>query len=125
MEHPALQNLKLDILESNGKIVFLKKVVEGVSKSSYGLHVASLAGLPREVIERAKNLLHLHASFNVKPIIDDEKIEEAKQDYKKNGSPTLFGEELLIINDILNQDLNNITPLTALQKISEWQKQLM
>ena len=125
MEHPALQNLKLDILESNGKIVFLKKVVEGVSKSSYGLHVASLAGLPKEVIERAKNLLHLHASFNVKPIIDDEKIEEAKQDYKKNGSPTLFGEELLIINDILNQDLNNITPLTALQKISEWQKQLM
>ena len=125
MEHPALQNLKLDIMESDGKIVFLKKVVEGVSKSSYGLHVASLAGLPKEVIERAKNLLHLHASFNVKPIIDDEKIEEAKQDYKKNGSPTLFGEELLIINDILNQDLNNITPLTALQKISEWQKQLM
>ena len=122
MEHPALQNLKLDIMESDGKIVFLKKVVEGVSKSSYGLHVASLAGLPKEVIERAKNLLHLHSSFNVKPIIDDEKEEKG---HKNSGTPTLFGEELLIINDILNQDLNNITPLTALQKISEWQKQLM
>ena len=126
MEHPALQNLKLDILESNGKIVFLKKVVEGVSKSSYGLHVASLAGLPKEVIERAKNLLHLHSSFNVKPIIDDEKEEKQEEKgHKNSGTPTLFGEELLIINDILNQDLNNITPLTALQKISEWQKQLM
>ena len=126
MEHPALQNLKLDIMESDGKIVFLKKVVEGVSKSSYGLHVASLAGLPKEVIERAKNLLHLHSSFNVKPIIDDEKEEKQEEKgHKNSGTPTLFGEELLIINDILNQDLNNITPLTALQKISEWQKQLM
>ena len=44
---------------------------------------------------------------------------------QKNISPTLFGEELLVINDILNQDLNNITPLKALEKISEWQKSLI
>ena len=126
MEHPALQNLKLDIMESEGKIVFLKKVVEGVSKSSYGLHVAALAGLPKEVVERAKNLLHLHASFNAASVHNNVDIEEHEENMcKSNGTPSLFGEELLIINDILNQDLNNITPLTALQKISEWQKQLM
>jgi len=129
LEHPALQNLKLDIMENDGKIVFLKKVVEGVSKSSYGLHVAALAGLPKEVLERAKNLLHLRNSFKTKTISDDKKIEEEQNNDEKAGktssTPSLFGEELLIINDILNQDLNNITPLTALQKISEWQKQLM
>ena len=129
LEHPALQNLKLDIMENDGKIVFLKKVVEGVSKSSYGLHVAALAGLPKEVLERAKNLLHLRNSFKTKTISDDKKIEEKQNNDEKAGktssTPSLFGEELLIINDILNQDLNNITPLTALQKISEWQKQLM
>ena len=107
----------------------MKKVVEGVSKSSYGLHVAAIAGLPKEVVERAKNLLHLHASFKEKTVSDDEKIEEEQKHEQKGakttGTPSLFGEELLIINDILNQDLNNITPLTALQKISEWQKQLM
>ena len=134
IEHPALQNLKLDIMETEGKIVFLKKVVEGVSKSSYGLHVAALAGLPKEVIERAKNLLHIHASFKERPIYNKEETEDEKEEYdlkheekgsRINNNPSLFGEELLIINDILNQDLNNITPLTALQKISEWQKQLM
>ena len=126
LEHPALENLKLDIMESEGKIVFLKKVVEGVSKSSYGLHVAALAGLPKEVIERAKNLLHMHTSFNGKVISNNEQNEESEEKkLKANITPSLFGEELLIINDILSQDLNNITPLTALQKISEWQKQLM
>ena len=127
MEHPALQNLKLDIMESDGKIVFLKKVIEGVSKSSYGLHVAALAGLPKEVVERAKNLLHLHTTFKTHSSFDEGQFEETHEETKgKNiSTPTLFGEELLIINDILNQDLNNITPLTALQKISEWQKQLM
>ena len=133
MEHPSLQNLKLDIMESDGKIIFLKKVVEGVSKSSYGLHVAALAGLPKEVVERAKNLLHLHSTFKEKPIFEEEVEDEIEQQEKSreekmrqtNNTPSLFGEELLIINDILNQDLNNITPLTALQKISEWQKQLM
>ena len=130
LEHPALQNLKLDIMESDGKIVFLKKVVEGVSKSSYGLHVAALAGLPKVVVERAKNLLHLQASFKGNLNYNEEEIEESNEECgekkcKRSGTPSLFGEELLIINDILNQDLNNITPLTALQKISEWQKQLM
>ena len=129
LEHPALQNLKLDIMENDGKIVFLKKVVEGVSKSSYGLHVAAIAGLPKEVVERAKNLLHLRNSFKTKTISDDKKIEGEQNNDEKadktSSTPSLFGEELLIINDILNQDLNNITPLTALQKISEWQKQLM
>ena len=132
LQSPALQNLKLDIMESKGKIVFLKKVVEGISKSSYGLHVAALAGLPKEVIERAKNLLHLRASLASNNQVDCtnkeaifENVKELNKDEPKTYEPTLFGEELLVLNDILNQDLNNLTPLSALQKISEWQQRLM
>ncbi len=124
LESPNLQNLKLDIMEYNGKIVFLKKVVEGVSKSSYGLHVASLAGLPKEVLERAKNLLHFRNTFYSKQRKIEEDHNDGKEE-KKDYTPSLFGEEISIINDILSQDLNNITPLIALQKISEWQSKLM
>lgn len=148
LEHKNIQNLKLDIMEQDGKIVFLKKVVEGVSKSSYGIHVAELAGLPKDVLERAKNLLHMRVSFSrdygagwegrvVKPTFDEgdmknisniESVDsktECRDEKQKDSSPTLFGEELLVINDILNQDLNNITPLKALEKISEWQNSLL
>ena len=147
LKNSHLINLKLDIMERDGKIVFLKKVVEGISKSSYGIHVASLAGLPGEVLERAKNLLHMRASFckqnegliscteddffneesgyaesEESSIVDKNSQEENS---KNRVQPSLFGEELLVINDILNQDLDNITPLIALQKLSEWQKTLM
>ncbi len=152
LKSPHLINLKLDIMEREGKIIFLKRVVEGVSKSSYGLHVAALAGLPREVLERAKNLLHMRVSFakqNVSAETNYDNEQNAKlssdevtnlcehedillseknsleTDSKNGTQPSLFGEELLVINDILNQDLNNITPLIALQKLSEWQKSLM
>jgi len=147
LKNPHLINLKLDIMERDGKIVFLKKVVEGISKSSYGIHVASLAGLPGEVLERAKNLLHMRASFCkqneglISCTEDDFFNEESgyaeseessiadknsqEENSKNRVQPSLFGEELLVINDILNQDLDNITPLIALQKLSEWQKTLM
>jgi len=150
LEHRNIQNLKLDIMEQDEKIVFLKKVVEGVSKSSYGIHVAELAGLPKDVLERAKNLLHMRVSFakdygagweggmEEGSTSDDANIysstpnnelldvdKDSKDKKRKNTSPTLFGEELLVINDILNQDLNNITPLKALEKINEWQKSLI
>ncbi len=158
LKNPHLINLKLDIIERDGKIVFLKRVVKGISKSSYGIHVAQLAGLPREVLERAKNLLHMRTSFakqdeSVEAKDDeerysvgcesDEKTEclnepnyacsknvfvdrgEQKLSSKNTSQPILFGEELQVINDILNQDLDNITPLMALQKLSEWQKSLM
>ena len=135
-----LINLKLDIMEKDGKIIFLKKVVEGSSKSSYGLHVAELAGLPKEVLERAKNLLHMRNAFAKAPasldapLMDEkdrknENVSTEKEKQKKaiehKNEPMLFGEELLVINDILSQDLNNITPLKALQKLNEWQKSLM
>ena len=53
LEHPRLQTLCLDVLETEGKIVFLKKVIEGIAAHSYGVHVAELAGLPETVIQRA------------------------------------------------------------------------
>lgn len=114
--HEKLKNLKLDIMEAGGKIVFLKKVVEGVSESSYGIHVAGLAGVPAEVLNRAENLLYMRAQLET---THEESIE-------KNTAPpaVLLNEELSVINEILTADTNNMTPIKALDKINRWQTAL-
>lgn len=117
--HPRLKRLCLDVLESEGKIVFLKKVIEGVAAHSYGVHVAELAGLPRTVIERSAQLLADyisdtagHGDFTVP---------------KKQSLPlqkSLFDDETLIINEILSTNTDETTPLQALQLIEQWKTKL-
>lgn len=54
---PSLKNFTMDIREENGKLVFLHKVIEGVADKSYGIHVAEIAGLPKQVVKRAYQVL--------------------------------------------------------------------
>lgn len=53
MKQKGLKNLNVDVLEENGDVVFLHKIVEGSASRSYGIHVAKLAGVPKEVLDRA------------------------------------------------------------------------
>ena len=57
LEHPAISNLSMDVRDTDGEVVFLKRVQGGPSSNSYGIHVARLAGLPRETIQLAEKLL--------------------------------------------------------------------
>ena len=117
--HPRLQRLCLDVLETEGKIVFLKKVIEGIAAHSYGVHVAELAGLPETVIRRATELLDTQISGAV--VHADFTVPE-----KKSASPekNLFSDEELIINEILSTNTDETTPLQALQMITRWKKAL-
>jgi DNA mismatch repair protein MutS len=54
---PGVQNYQMAVSESKGEIVFLRKVVAGSASKSYGIEVARLAGLPRSVVERAREIL--------------------------------------------------------------------
>jgi DNA mismatch repair protein MutS len=54
---PGVQNYQMAVSESKGEIVFLRKVVSGSASKSYGIEVARLAGLPRSVVERAREIL--------------------------------------------------------------------
>ncbi|PIE97836.1 MAG: DNA mismatch repair protein MutS [Treponema sp.] len=118
MQAPTLVNLRLDVLEADGKIVFLKKVVHGSSGSSYGIHVAGLAGIPKEVLERAKNLIHL--------ISESKKNTTSKKTQKPQVERELFifKDEELIINEILSINPDELRPIDALQIISRWKKTL-
>ena len=126
MEHPRLKMLCMDVLEQNGSVVFLRKVKEGVTENSYGIHVAKLAGIPQKVIDRANVILaHIQSLAADNPILLDDIPEPAKNEERPAPvNPGLFSDEEIIISEILSTDTDNLTPLNALQNIARWKKTL-
>lgn len=126
MDHPNLRFLCMDVREEAGSVVFLRKIKEGVTQNSYGIHVASLAGIPSPVIERAKVILsHIQKAANENPLLVDELPDEKDQPPSPlQQTPGLFSDEEIIISEILSCDLDNMTPMSALQTISRWKKEL-
>ena len=123
MEHKRLKMLCMDVLEQNGSVVFLRKVKEGVTENSYGIHVAKLAGIPQNVIDRANVILaHIQALASDNPILLENIPEKVSQTAPVN--PGLFSDEEIIISEILSTDTDNLTPLSALQTIARWKKAL-
>ncbi|MCD6450483.1 MAG: DNA mismatch repair protein MutS [Thermotogaceae bacterium] len=91
--YKGIKNLTIAVTEREGKVMFLHKVIEGVADKSYGIEVAQLAGLPQEVIERAKEVLdaiveksELEQKLRV---LDKEKIERIKKKKKKHDEDQL------------------------------------
>ena len=121
LSHPRLANYCLDILESEGTVVFLKRVRPGASANSYGIHVARLAGIPEPVLERARELL---VSVHGDSVRGKESEPVSAQSPRQNTLPQLFSEEELVLEEILSTETDEITPLEALQRISRWKKKL-
>ena len=129
MEHSSLKMLCMDVLEQNGSVVFLRKVKEGVTGNSYGIHVAKFAGIPQAVIDRANVILsHIQALANDNPVILDDVPAKSSESEKTLAAapvnPGLFSDEEIIISEILSVDTDNLTPLNALQVIARWKKAL-
>ena len=113
--------------EQSGSVVFLRKVIEGVTQNSYGIHVAALAGIPDSVIERAKDILaYIQNQANENPLIFEEikTPQKEEKNLSQPQTPGLFSDEEIIISEILSVDLDNITPMNALQTIARWKKSL-
>ncbi|MDC7221459.1 MAG: DNA mismatch repair protein MutS [Spirochaetales bacterium] len=117
IEHSRLKNLSLQVEERGQEILFLKKIKEGPSNNSYGIHVASLAGIPREVIGRAKEILQSIEKGEGKQI-ETRKMETATDQFG------LFDEGEMILNDLEYLDINSMTPLEALNRLDNWKKRL-
>ena len=117
VEHAKKRNLALEVLEKKGEVVFLKKVREGVADHSYGIHVAQLAGLPREVILRASELLN-------KLLAQNGKLAEKPEEYVARSFQTsLFTKEEMLLQEIRSANLEEMTPLEALNLLARWQQE--
>ncbi len=113
-----IKNFNVSVKELKDKVIFLRKLVAGGSKHSFGIHVAKLAGMPSPVIHRAEKMLKsLETSTKKdKPSTNTMKKEEDLQlSFFQLDDPLL--EE--IRDEILGTDLNSLTPIEALMKLNE------
>ncbi|MGZ3904046.1 MAG: DNA mismatch repair protein MutS [Bacteroidia bacterium] len=132
MEHtfPRIKNFHVTIKELSNKIIFLRKLAEGGSEHSFGIHVAKMAGMPREVVERAGQILKkLESEREMEPaqtMVDAEGrlVQKGKEDF--NLSVFQLDDPILsqIKDEILNTDINTLTPVEALLKLNEIKKLL-
>ncbi len=131
----------MDVREAEGAVIFLRKIKEGASENSYGIHVARLAGIPDPVIYRAQEVLsRIQALAGDHPLIPEDVAaagESEKNSVSGNNGiakepdkaallngPGLFSDEEIVLDEILSSDPDNMTPLAALQFISRWKKSL-
>lgn len=135
MQHPSLRLLCMDVAEQNGSVVFLRRVKNGAAANSYGIHVARLAGIPQSVIDRANDILvHIQDLASEKPLLADETpvsapVPSAPEVLHASvqasvQAPGLFSDEEIVLDEILSADIDNMTPMAALQCLSRWKKTL-
>lgn len=109
----SLTNIKcktLKVQESDGKVVFYHKIIDGIADKSYGIHVASLAGVPASVISRARQLLKQFESKKNSVTVLYEPSEQMKLAYKSESE---------VESRLKKIDINCITPLQALNILQE------
>ena len=119
-----IRNYNVSVKELNGKVIFLRKLVRGGSEHSFGIHVAKLAGMPTSIIERANHILtDLERAAKdgsiSKPTAQIGETREGMQlSFFQLDDPVL--EQ--IRDEVKSIDINNLTPLEALNKLSEIKK---
>jgi DNA mismatch repair protein MutS len=125
---PRIKNYNVSVKESGNKIIFLRKLAEGGSEHSFGIHVARMAGMPKTVVDRANVILKkLEKEHELELTIDETLVTNgsAKASSKKGNDFQMsffqLNDPLLqqIKDDVLKIDINTLTPVEALLKLSE------
>ncbi len=119
-----VKNFNVSVKELDKKIIFLRKLVPGGSEHSFGIHVARMAGMPKSVVSRAEKILIELEQTRRKQDLDDDVKEIAK---KREGMQLSFfqlDDPVLkqVRDEIKNLDINNLTPMEALNKLNEIKK---
>jgi DNA mismatch repair protein MutS len=117
-----IRNYNVSVKEINGKVIFLRKLVRGGSEHSFGIHVAKLAGMPASIIERANQILSelegsANTNINTKAHLGENR-EGMQLSFFQLDDPVL--EQ--VRDEVKSLDINRLTPLEALNKLSEIQR---
>nr|NQU90713.1 DNA mismatch repair protein MutS [Bacteroidota bacterium] len=118
--HKRIKNYHVSVKEIGNKVIFLRKIVPGGTEHSFGIHVAKMAGMPGDVIDRAYGLLkvlersHSHDEMN-KQLKSGKKKDEYQLSFIQLDDPLL----LQIKDDIVNTNIDTLTPVEALMKLNQ------
>jgi len=122
--YPRIHNYNVAVEEWEDQVVFLRKIVAGGTDNSYGIYVAQLAGLPSELIERAKEILSNLEANELTPHSKKPKLAQRRAGHRVDQNQiNLFAsapaQKAKIEKEMEQIDVNNMTPLQALQKLNE------
>lgn len=109
----GVKNYKISVKEVGGTVIFLRKILRGGASRSFGVEVASLAGIPEEVIVRAKKILKSLERSDLNGVPAPEEQEEV-----------VSAEELSIKKELQEIDVNTLTPMQALRLLFDWKEKL-
>ncbi len=125
---PRIKNFNVSVKEVGNKVIFLRKLVPGGSEHSFGIHVAKMAGMPKCIVNRADEILkQLESEKRQEGTISGSPVKKASA-ARQSGNYQLSFFQLddpvlsQVRDEIKNMDLNNLTPLEALNKLSEIRK---
>lgn len=115
-----IKNFNVSVKETDGKVIFMRKLVKGGSEHSFGIHVAKLAGLPMNVVDRANEILSDLETDSSKGKVSKQSVVDKKEEGVQLSFFQLDDPVLSQIRDeIVNIDVNNLTPVDALNKLNE------
>jgi len=122
--YPRIKNFHVTIKEIGKQIIFLRKMAPGGSSQSFGIHVARLAGMPKQVIDKAEEMLENLEKTHKTNQPNQNKKNKTKHDDPYQLSFIQLDDPLLIEikEDILNTDIDNLTPMEALMKLNNIKK---
>ena len=121
--YPRVKNYNVSVREVEQKVIFLRKLERGGSEHSFGIHVAKLAGMPKSIVSRANTILKELESANSKDVMKNSR--GAKQVMQADNGVQLSFFQLddpvlcQIRDEILHLDINNLTPVEALNKLND------
>ena len=122
---PGVRNYQMAVKETEGAIVFLRKVVEGTASKSYGIDVARLAGLPRSVTDRAREIL-TNLEANELDVTGRPKLARHLPSRKNAAQPTLFQSvNEAVIDELRNLDLTDLPAETAREALRKLKERVM
>ena len=117
-----IKNYNVSVKEVDGKVIFLRKLMPGGSEHSFGIHVAEIAGMPRSIVKRANTILKQLETDNAgvggtgRPVVNAAKKADGMQlSFFQLDDPVLCQ----IRDEIRGLDINNLTPVDALNKLNE------
>ena len=120
-----IKNYNVSVKEVDNKVIFLRKLERGGSEHSFGIHVAKMAGMPKSIVKRANEILKQLESDNRQQGIAGKPLAEVSEN--RSGMQLSFfqlDDPILcqIRDEILNLDVNNLTPIEALNKLNDIKK---
>jgi DNA mismatch repair protein MutS len=138
---PRIKNFNVSVKELNNKIIFLRKLQEGGSEHSFGIHVARMAGMPKQVVDRANDILKKLEKDHELELSELELNQNSEKSEKSNGaanpkalnSKSDYQLSFFQLNDpvletvkeeLLKVDINTLTPVEALMKLNDIKRML-